>query len=58
MSVIRIHLHEDLPTTLQNKLRYRIELGLWRKQWREAEAAKDYDRMDRLQIDYERVGLP
>lgn len=35
-----------------------MELAQWKIYWREAEAEKDYDRMDRLQLDYERVGLP
>jgi hypothetical protein len=56
--VIPITLSEDLPTKAQNKLRYAIELGIWRQKFREAEQAKDYDTMDRLNLDYERVGLP
>ena len=56
--VVQIKLSEDLPTKAQNKLRYAIELGMWRKRWREAEVAKDYVAMDWLQYEYERVGLP
>jgi len=57
-NVIHIKLHEALSTNNQNKLRYKIELGIWRQKWREAEATKDYYQMDRLQIEYEMVGLP
>jgi hypothetical protein len=56
--VIDIRKSEDLPTAAQNRLRYAIELGEWRRQWREAEREKDYYRMDRLNEAYERVGLP
>jgi len=56
--IIQIRLHEDLPTNAQNALRYAIELGIWRAKWRQAEDEKDYYTMDRLQEDYERVGLP
>lgn len=56
--VIEIRFSEDLPTKAQNRLRYAMEMGQWRRRWREAEAAKDYYAMDRLQLDYERVGLP
>jgi hypothetical protein len=58
VTVIDIRLSEDLPTRKQNELRYRIELGRWRREWREAESAGDYAQMDRLNADYERVGLP
>jgi hypothetical protein len=58
VNVIRIKLSHDLPTRAQNELRHRIELGIWRAQWREAEAEKDYARLDRLHFEYERVGLP
>lgn len=58
MSVINIILSTDLPTRAQNKLRYAIELGIWRKRLHKAEADKDYDLIDRLQLDYERVDLP
>lgn len=58
MSVIEIKLHEELPTNNQNKLRYRMELAVWRACWREAEAAKDYERLDRLDREYELVGFP
>lgn len=56
--IIYIKLSEDLPTKAQNALRYSIELGIWRKCWREAEESNDYNKMDRLQLDYELVGLP
>lgn len=56
--VINIRLSYDLPTRKQNELRYNLEMARWKALWREAEEAKDYDRMDRLQIDYEMVGLP
>lgn len=57
-SVIQIRLSEDLSTRSQNKLRYAIELGIWRHQWRIAEASNNFDEMDRLNYSYERVGLP
>lgn len=57
-SVIHIRFSHDLPTRAQNELRGRMEMAQWKQYWREAEAEKDYDRMDRLQVDYERVGLP
>lgn len=56
--VIHIKLSHDLPTRKQNELRYNLEMARWKAAWREAEETKDYDRMDRLQIDYEMVGLP
>ena len=56
--IIHIKLLEDLPTKAQNALRYAIELGNWRRSWREAELDEDFIRMDWLQIEYERVGLP
>jgi len=56
--IIYIHLSIDLPTKSQNALRYAIELGIWRHQWRIAKATKNYDEMDRLQYKYELVGLP
>lgn len=56
--VIRIRFGEDLPTQAQNKLRYAMEMGLWRKRWREAKEANDYATMDYLDREYERVGLP
>jgi hypothetical protein len=57
-NVIHIRFHEDLPTRLQNELRYRMELASWRSRWREAEAQLDYIRLDWLQMEYERIGLP
>lgn len=56
--VIDIRKSYDLPTAAQNRLRYAIELGEWRCQWREAVREQDFERMDRLQEDFERVGLP
>lgn len=56
--IISIRTSEDLPTVAQNKLRYAIELGRWRRDWREAEQTQDFERLDRLQLAYERVGLP
>lgn len=56
--VIDIRKSCDLPTAAQNRLRYAIELGEWRCQWREAVRKQDFERMDRLQKDFERVGLP
>jgi hypothetical protein len=56
--VIHIRFGYDLSTRKQNELRYNMEMAEWRRQFREAEAERDYDRMDRLNSDYERVGLP
>lgn len=58
MNVVHIRFSHDLPTRAQNELRGRMEMGQWRRRWREAEAEKDYRAMDLLQLDYERVGLP
>lgn len=57
-NVIYIRFSHDLPTSKQNELRYRMELAQWKAHWREAEATFDYDAMDRLQVEFERVGLP
>lgn len=56
--VIEIKFSTDLPTRKQNELRYRMELAAWKRRWREAETNRDYVRMDWLQMEYERVGLP
>lgn len=56
--IIDIRLSEDLPTKSQNALRYAIELGNWRRQWREAEERSDWFMIDWLQTEYEKVGLP
>jgi hypothetical protein len=56
--IIEIRFHEDLPTRARNRLRYAMEMGVWRAEWRAAAEAKDYEAMDRLSRDYERVGLP
>lgn len=56
--VVFIHPSRDLSTQAQNRLRCAMELGVWRADWRRAEQSEDHDAMDRLQIDYERVGLP
>lgn len=56
--VIRIYLCEDLPTDAQNKLRVRMEEARWRERWRRAKAENDYDTMDRLQREWEMLGLP
>lgn len=56
--IIHIRFGYDLPTRAQNELRYRLEMERWKRAWRDAESSSDYDQMDRLQIEYERVGLP
>lgn len=56
--VIRIRLFHDLPTAKQNELRRRIELGNWKREWRIAEAMCDLERMDFLDRQYDRIGLP
>ncbi len=57
-NVIEIKFSEALPTSSQNKLRYRMELAAWRASWRKAEAEKDYRKMDELEHEFGRVGLP
>jgi len=57
-NVIRIEASEDLGTRARNALRYAIELGMWRRAHREALAEEDYAELDRLDRDFERVGLP
>ena len=56
--IIYISLSIDLPTAAQNRLRYAIELGIWKARNRKAIEENDYAELDRLQLDYERVGLP
>jgi uncharacterized protein YehS (DUF1456 family) len=56
--VIHIRLHEDLGCPELNKMRYNMEMAIWLKKWRKAMSKKDHDMMDRLNSDYERVGLP
>lgn len=56
--IIDIRLSEDLPTKAQNKLRYSIELGIFRAKQLKAIAENDYAELDRLDLEYERVGLP
>lgn len=34
-----------------------FQLGAWRKRRREAEARNDFDELDRLDRDYERIGM-
>lgn len=57
-TVIEIKFGYDLPTKKQNELRYNMEMAEWRRQHREATAAQDFWKLDRLDEDYERVGLP
>lgn len=56
--VIYIKLSEDLPTRAQNRLRYAIELGNWRRRWRVATEANDHNTLDWLDREFEKVGLP
>lgn len=58
MSIIHILFSTDLPTRKQNELCYRMEMAQWKERLRIARENNDYEEMDRLQIDYERVGLP
>ncbi len=58
MNVVHIRFSHDLPTRTQNELRGRMEMAEWKRRWREAEAEGDHYLMDRLQEDYEWVGLP
>lgn len=57
-TVIDIRLHQDLPTSAQNRLRYNIEMGLWLAKRRKAQAENDYYTLNRLEQEYEMVGLP
>ena len=56
--VIRIKFREDLVCPKLNRLRSIMELGAWRAKWREAREANDWDAMDRLDKEYDMVGLP
>lgn len=56
--VINIRLSEDLPTYAQNKLRYAIEMGIWRGKWRKAVEEDDSEAMEALDRQYDLVGLP
>lgn len=51
-NVIEIKLHEDLGSALKNKLRYKIELGIWKAKYRKAKAENDYDMLDVLDRSY------
>lgn len=56
--VIHIRFSEDLGSQKKNELRYRMELAEWKKRWREAVDLQDYEWMDRLDREYQKVGLP
>ena len=58
MTVILIVFGTDLPTENQNKLRAKMHLASWKAKWRKAEEEKDSEAMDRLDAQYEMVGLP
>ncbi len=58
MTVIHITLGEELPTIAQNKLRANLHMAQWKASWRRAIAEKDSDAMDRLDKQYEMVGMP
>ena len=57
-SVIFITFHEELDSMLKNRLRYRMELGEWRRKWRQAKETNDYEKMESLDRSYEMIGLP
>lgn len=57
-NVILITFHEDLGSALKNKLRGKMEYAAWRKEWIAAEAAGDYWKLDRLDEQYNMIGLP
>lgn len=57
-SVIEVRFGEDLATSSLNRLRTRMELGDWRRRWRDAVEREDYETMDRLDKEFDRVGLP
>ena len=57
-NVIHIRFSEDLDSPLKNRLRYRMELAEWKREWREAEAAGNYAALDRLDRQYDYLGLP
>lgn len=64
--VIEIKFHEDLPTRARNRLRYAMEMGVWRAERRRLKALADthpdddryFAALDRHDRDYEMVGLP
>ena len=57
-NVIKIEFHKDLGSDLLDKLRYTMELCVWRKRWRVAKERKDFDAMDWLDKEFEYLGLP
>jgi hypothetical protein len=57
-SIVQIQLYEELPTRAQNRLRYAIQMGMWLQEWRKAKETSNYAAMDRLDREYELVGLP
>jgi len=69
-NVLRVHFHQDLSDIypgelgrLMNRLRYSMEMSVWLRKNREARPTEDPDTwdfhaLDRLDREYEMVGLP
>jgi len=64
-NVIHIKLHQDLSIgrpgrlgKLLNQMRCNMELAQWRTKARKINEQEDWDSLDRLQAEYETIGLP
>jgi hypothetical protein len=58
---IKLHHDQELDGDLARvmaRAAYQFELGEWRRKWREAEAAGEYEYLDYLDRQYEKIGLP
>jgi len=56
--VIMISFSVDLPTRNQNLLRARMEFKAWSDRRDDAMMRDDYETLDRLDREYEMIGLP
>jgi len=56
--LILISFGVDLPTRNQNLLRARMEFKAWRDRRDQAMFDDDYDTLDRMDKEYELIGLP
>lgn len=57
-NIIRIKFGESLPCQYQDELRYRMEMGVWKAQMRQAEEDGNWDLIYKLEDSYETAGLP
>lgn len=57
-NVINIFTCVDLGSNAKNALRYNIELGRWKRLYRQAVAKKDLEKLDRLEKTFKYIGLP